>query len=64
MKDDKLSRTVFNMHRNKIMEISDHYEGCEYEKRLVPIDECLCDCYTKQIFDLGREVERDLFYSS
>lgn len=64
MKEDQFEKNVFKKFKEVILEINDHYDDCKYHGRSIPIDECACDCYQKQIFNLGRKAEKDLFYSS
>lgn len=41
-----------------------HYPGCSYFNRSIPINECACDCHERYWFELGREAERDSFYAA
>lgn len=64
MKEYIADKNMFDEHAQKVSDINEHYEDCRYFGRLIPIDECMCDCYVKQIFKLGRDAERDSFYNS
>jgi len=61
MKNNHFKDAVFKQYREKILLISEHYDGCKYENRDIPISACQCDCFCKQIFNLGRDAEKDLF---
>lgn len=63
MIEDKYKRNVFKKYKNKIMEINKHYDSCKYKDRHIPINECMCNCYEKQIFNMGREAQEKLFYN-
>ena len=60
MKSDKFKDTVFDNFMDEILEINEHYEDCRYFNRDIPIDECACNCYDKQLFNLGRQAEEEL----
>jgi len=62
IKTDKFKDMIFEPYKYQITEIYKHYEDCQYINRTIPINECHCDCYVKQVFDLGRKAEKDLFY--
>ena len=63
MENNELDKKVFMKNRDKVLEINEHYDGCKYANRSIPIDECMCDCYNRQVFKLGRVAESDMFYS-
>ena len=53
MKTDKYKNKVFEEYKEQIIGINEHFEGCRYTNKPYPINECLCDCYNKQVFNLG-----------
>ena len=57
-------KAMFEEHREKVIAVNEHYDNCNFSTRMIPMDECPCDCYIKQIFKLGRQAERDSFYNS
>ena len=61
MKTNHFKDAVFKNNKELIDGIVNHYDGCNYAGRSIPIDECMCDCYVKQIFNLGRDAEKELF---
>ena len=63
MIEKNTDKNLFKKYRERITNINEHYEGCQYSGRDIPIDVCMCDCHVKQIFEIGRKAERDLFYS-
>lgn len=56
------NKNLFKKYKDKITAITEHYDGCQYIDRNIPIYVCMCDCYQRRIFELGRKAERDLFY--
>jgi len=62
MKHNQQHHNFYLANRDKILEINEHYEGCNYVHRNVPMNECACNCYEEQIFLLGSEAQRDQFY--
>lgn len=63
MDESKTSKVVFKQYKEEILEIAEHYNSCAYKDRSIPINECRCDCYVKQIFDIGRKAQERIFYS-
>ena len=61
METNHFKDAVFKKSKELIAEIKDHYDDCNYVGRSIPIDECMCDCYIKQIFYLVLVSEKDLF---
>ena len=62
MKSDQFKDNVFSNYVDEILEINEHYDNCEYVNRSIPLDECACHCYDKQVFNLGRQAEEELFH--
>ena len=57
-------KRAFDSYIERILEINEHYEGCHFHNRSIPIDECTCNCYNKQIFKLGMEEQKRQFYET
>lgn len=58
---NKLSdNEIYDKYKDKIIAINQHIQGCGYTTRSVPVSVCPCDCYTKQLFTLGRKAEQNL----
>ena len=62
MKERDTDEALFQDYREKLTLINRHYDHCRYRNMGAPVSECQCDCYLKQVFLIGREAERDLFY--
>ncbi len=62
LKTNEILESNYSANKEKIININEHFEGCRYGGRSIPIDECLCDCLEKQVFDLGMKQQRDNFY--
>ncbi len=63
MKEKSTDKVNFMNNLVAISQISKHYHGCNYENKGWTMHKCLCDCYIKQIFLLGMQAQKDLFYS-
>ncbi len=33
----------------------EHYDNCQFKDKPYPMNECACDCYEQQIFEIGYE---------
>lgn len=63
MKVDKYLDANYKKNKKKVSEINEHFEGCNFRSSNIPIDECPCDCYNKQVFALGMRQGIDNFHS-
>jgi len=61
MKRDKFKHELFKQYKDGTIGI-EHYEGCQFENRLIPVSEAPCTCYEEVIFTLGTQAQIDLFY--
>lgn len=64
MKVNDYLESRWKKNREKVIEINEHFDGCRYENSSIPIDECLCDCFNKQVFWLGMEQKSKDFYET
>lgn len=62
MERSRFDHEAYLEHRDKIIEVSRHYDDCEEQGRNVPLYACPCTCYQEQIFLLGMKTQKDLFY--
>ena len=64
MKDKEWEKAQYMSMKNKLIDISEHYDGCRYENTSIPINECRCDCYERQVFMLGFAAHEKSMYGS
>lgn len=61
-KRNKQEHYFYLENRDKIIEVTEHYDDCPNRARYVPIDVCTCNCYEEQIFMIGSNAQLDQFY--
>ena len=62
-KESIFRKNLFDQYKQKIIEINEHFDGCQYAEGNAPIDVYPWNCYEKQIFNLGMDAREELFYA-
>ena len=63
MKTDKYLDANFKKNKTKVSEINEHFEGCNFRSSSIPINDCPCECYDKQVFAIGMRQGTENFYT-
>lgn len=64
MKSYKFLDANFEDNIDEILNINEHYDDCHYDESMsfIPMNECMCRCYEKRIFEIGMQALEKLFY--